>query len=87
MNKWLSAPPWQLQTPIKMFIFFVCVLLEIEPRTLYMLGKSLTIELHAPKICTMGNSYILLVPFRIKCTHFMTMLLVLRMDEQTFSGH
>lgn len=32
----------------------VCVLLETEPRTLYMLGKSLTIELYAPKICTMG---------------------------------
>lgn len=46
---WLSTPPWQLQTPIKMFIFFMCVLLEIEPRTLYMLGESLTIELYAPK--------------------------------------
>ena len=84
---WLSTPPWQLQTPIKMFIFRVCVLLEIESRPLYMLGKSLTIELYAPKICTMGNSYILLVPFRIKCTHFMIMLLVLRTDEQTFNSH
>lgn len=51
---WLSTPPWQLQTPIKMFILYVCVLLETESRTLYMLGKSLSIELYAPKICTMG---------------------------------